>query len=135
MRILAQQGSRLPEIQQLAEQLRADGPAWFDDWLRRRFRYRPENEEVIRSVPWMVDDLEQSGIIEGDCDDVGTFIASVASAAGMPTRLVAIRYDPNDPEFLHVFCQVGAYGDWVRLDPTVDKGVIPPEFARMVEYV
>jgi transglutaminase-like putative cysteine protease len=107
-------------------------------WIRARFRYRPEQEEVVRTIPFQLDHLAEHGYIEGDCDDVSTFLAAIAKAFGYRVRLVAIRSD--SVEFQHVFVEmqpVGAVlpGAWVRSDPTVVPNTIHKELERMVVYV
>lgn len=101
-----------------------------DARIRQQFRYRSENEEVIRTPEWMVGDLETLGYLEGDCDDIATFYAAVLKAFGFRVRLVAIRYDET-PEFKHVFVEVLNVG-WERVDPTVAPGTVHHETERMI---
>jgi hypothetical protein len=84
-------------------------------WTRSHFTYRDEREELLRTPVFML-----SHGMQGDCDDVATFLAAAARALGCPARLVAIRYDPSHPDFEHVFAQAYKSGEWLTLDPTVD---------------
>jgi transglutaminase-like putative cysteine protease len=69
-----------------------------------------------------MDDWNLRGYREGDCDDISTFIASVCRALGIAVRFVAIRTDPLDYEFKHVFCEVAPDGTWTGFDATVPAG-------------
>jgi len=103
-----------------------------DSWLRRNFRYRDEFEEIVRTPEFMLLDMQHAGMLEGDCDDVATFAASVLHNAGIPARLVAVRTTP-DPNFDHVFTEALLEGDtyFTRIDPTVSSETRVPEFERM----
>jgi hypothetical protein len=109
-------------------------PIQFDAWFRQNYRYRPENEEIVRTPARMVADFNTLGYFEGDCDDAATFYAAVIRAMGFPVRFVAIRYDPT-PDFKHVFIEYKNLFDWIRLDPTVAPGTQHIEVERMVENV
>lgn len=91
----------------------------FDKWERRYYRFRDEYDEIIRAPLFMLQDLETFGYLEGDCDDITTFSACVCIAMGLPVRYVAIRTDPSRIDYLHVFCETLANGEWLRLDATV----------------
>jgi transglutaminase-like putative cysteine protease len=107
-----------------------------DWWIRQHFRYTPDGEiETVKTADVMLDEIQQDGFFRGDCDDVATFLASMAGALGMKARFIAIRTESNDPDFLHVFVEIRTPAGWVRLDPTVKPGLIHVSFANMVEYV
>jgi len=98
-------------------------------YVRQNFAYRDEYEEVIRDPRFMLGDMGRAdGVrtvaLEGDCDDVSTLFAAFSKALGYPTRLVAIRYNPTNPNFEHVFTQayVAEYGIWRVLDATIEPG-------------
>lgn len=105
-----------------------------DRWIRGHFRYRPENQEVVRTADFMLTDLQTKGYVEGDCDCITVFYSTVLRVYGFRVRLIAIRY--SDPfEFQHVFGEFFNGSRWVRFDPTVDPGTIHVEIERMVESV
>ena len=98
-----------------------------DSFIRARYAYRDEREEIVRTPQFMLADMgriEEDGRIvglEGDCDDVATLYAAFACALGYHARLVAIRYNEGNPNFEHVFTE--AYdGDWRILDATMPAG-------------
>lgn len=126
---LAREGATDPRIRELSSY----PVGTLDGWVRRRFVYRPELEEIIRAVPFQLEDLQRLGYLEGDCDDVSTFLA--AALLPRPVRFVAIRTDPTNPEFLHVFVETLDAGRWVRLDPTVRRGTRHRYVEAMTEDV
>jgi hypothetical protein len=90
-----------------------------DRFLRAYFNYRGEADEVLRTVPFMLNDLATIGEMQGDCDDMTIMGCSLFCALGITTRMVAIRSVPG--EFDHVFCEARDV-DWVPVDPTVPYG-------------
>lgn len=135
---LARDGANLPNALRLRAPLFAGSPdlylAHLDTVVRSVFRYRGENEEVIRTPARMWLDLETLGYVEGDCDDVAVFFASILKACGFQVRFVAIRYD-DTPDFKHVFVEAFDGQEWRRLDPTVAVGTVHRETERMQVYV
>jgi len=94
----------------------ADG---LDSFLRRVFVYRPENEEIVRTPEFMVNQLRDENKIEGDCDDIATLIASVATAVNLPCHFVAL--DSKNQGLDHVFSRIFTTR-WITVDPTVERG-------------
>ena len=100
-----------------------------DRWLRSVFLYREEENEILRTVPWMVDQG-----FEGDCDDMAIMGAAVTKSIGFPSRFTAIKpYNPD--EFEHVFCEARIGTEWVPIDPTVPYGTVYQHFGMIHEYV
>ena len=106
-----------------------------DSFVRARYRYRDEMEEIIRSPEFMLNDLTRIGYMEGDCDDVSTLYAGFIKALGYPSRFVAIRYTPDNPNFEHVFAQAYAGGEWKTFDGTVAPGTVLQSLEEMTEEV
>lgn len=104
--------------------------------VRSFFIYRPEHQEVVRTVPRMLSDLSSLGYVEGDCDDISTFCCALLSAMGIRNRFTAIRYGGHE-EFLHVFSEwwSNPRQEWVRMDVTIPFGVIHKEDERMLVHV
>lgn len=121
--MLAVRGSKSPQVIAFADGFRRDNVIEtlmaLDSGLRRIFRYRGEINEIIRTPEHMIDYFEQRGYIEGDCDDITTFVGSLLRALGFAVRFVAIRTDPTRNDFLHVFAECEATGTWIRFDETV----------------
>lgn len=94
-----------------------------DGWIRAHFRYRDEQEEILRTPEFMLNDaLNRLGYLEGDCDDIATLYVAMFKALGFPSRFVAIRYTPDNPNFEHVFAQAYNMGVWRTFDATVPAG-------------
>jgi hypothetical protein len=97
-------------------------------WVRMNYVYRDETEEIVRTPQFMLADvgrIENDGRVvglEGDCDDISTFLAAVAVTFGYRTRLKAIRYNPSNPNFEHVFPEVYDGGRWRIIDATISPG-------------
>lgn len=105
-----------------------------DTWLRNHFQYRPEQEEVIRTVPFMLTDLDSSSAIEGDCDDIATFTGAWLMMLGIPARFTAIQSQPEG-EFDHVFAEGQGGGWWQPIDPTVPLGTVYTYYRMFHETV
>jgi len=109
-----------------------------DLWVRGHFRYRPEQNEVIRTPSFMWHSWQTEGWFEGDCDDVSVMFATVLRSLGYHlVRFVAIRYNSNNPAFEHVFVEAYDFrsGGWRVFDPTVSPGTNYNAIERMVERV
>lgn len=92
-----------------------------DCFLRDKFNYRREQNEVLRTVPFMLNDLETIGEFQGDCDDMAIMGCALLCSLGITSRLTAIKSVPG--EFDHVFCEaLGDSGQWFPVDPTVPYG-------------
>lgn len=94
-----------------------------DSWLRQTFRYRSEENEIIRTPEFMLTDYETLGYSEGDCDDVATFVCGLSHAVGIPCRLTAIATDPS-MELSHVFAECLTGNGWRIIDVTVEPGTV-----------
>lgn len=124
MRNLASSGSHDPGIRGFANSYTGDSLnklLGYDAKVRRVYRYRSENQELIRTPEFMLSDLIERGYLEGDCDDISTFSASVVRAMGITCRFVAIRTDPTTTDYKHVFIEAFANGGWYRVDATVSN--------------
>lgn len=93
----------------------------FDRWLRNHFVYRGEQEEVLRTVSFMANDLKTKGTMEGDCDDMTIMSCAMFLSVGIQPRMTAIKSHPE--EYDHVFCEaLDEKGNWIPVDPTVPYG-------------
>jgi len=103
---------------------------YIDLWIRQRFKYRNEREEVVRTPQAMIEEWLRTGDFEGDCDDISTLAAAILLVNHLPATFVAIRWNADDPEFKHVFTESNGY----ILDATVRPGTEYREIER-IEYV
>lgn len=121
MKTLVNHATKNPNFRAFA--LEFNSSAEVDDWVRARFRYRDEREEVLRTPEFQLNDaLVRLGYLEGDCDDVSMFYAAILKTLGLPVRFVAIRYTPDNPNFEHVFTQAYNMASWRTFDATVPRG-------------
>lgn len=70
----------------------------------------------------------------GDCDDYTVLIGSLLKAIGIPTRIVTIAADREEPDRLsHVYLEASGGGAWTPLDATQEQsfpGWSPPRYFR-----
>jgi len=106
-----------------------------DLWIRNHFVYREEEEEILRTPEFMLNDLEMQGYLEGDCDDTATLSAAFTKILGYPTRLTALQVQ-TPLEFDHVFSECrDVNGEWAIIDPTVPKGTRYESYGVLLEVV
>lgn len=141
MAVLARQGSRESGTYAIANSIvsgRAFDPGDFviglDRFLRRVFVYREEHDEVLRDVPFMLNDYATLGRMEGDCDDMSIMASALLCCVGIPARVTAIKSQSID-EFDHVFSEARIGMDWIPVDPTVPYGTPYRAFGFMSEVV
>ena len=103
-----------------------------DTWLRERFVYVPEAIETIQAPEYMLNGLNMTGQLRGDCDDITTLHAALLTALAVRTRFIAIRSNPDDPNFDHVYLEAfDDFSGWIPYDVTVPLGTNLEWFARL----
>src|SRR5262245_48562028 len=133
MRKLALNAASDPDFLELCRMIR--NPVWLEHWARALYRYRPEVEEIVRTPQRMLQDLESQGYLEGDCDDISTFLAAILKGCSVPVRFAVIRYK-HPTEFEHVFIEYrDPSGEWRPMDLTVNPGTVHEYLERMESYV
>jgi hypothetical protein len=134
MAVLARNGS--DSCSELASSVCRSGSVVpsIDRFLRDRFIYRDERDEVLRDVPFMLNDLQTTGYMMGDCDDMTIMCCSLLMASGMSCRMTAIKSD-NPDEFDHVFSEANTPAGWIPIDPTVPYGTRYMQYGYMSEPV
>ncbi len=91
-----------------------------DGYLRDRFIYQSEAIETLLYPDYMLNGLEISGHLVGDCDDISTLHAALLTVLGFPVRFVAIRSTYTDPNFDHVYIETKFDNeDWIMFDITI----------------
>jgi transglutaminase-like putative cysteine protease len=93
----------------------AGGSVEVDDYLRD-----PVTEQLAQ--------LQRTGEIRGDCDDVAMLAATLLLAAGLPAvRFRVVSFDPVPPApFSHVFTEALTTRGWLDLDITRRADGGPP---------
>lgn len=87
-------------------------------YARSVFTLIGEPDEMLISPVRMMDMLDESQMIFGDCDDVAMFIAAFGITVGLPARFRAV-FPAADGGFQHVYTELRlSGGQWVEVDPT-----------------
>lgn len=135
MAILARAGSSEPGVMAIAGSFRnPDRVRAIDSFLRYAFVYREEYDEVLRDVPFMLNDLDTLGHMEGDCDDMTIFGCTLLRASGIPSRMTAIQ-SQSPFDYDHVFSEARVGEFWLPVDPTVPYGTQYQTYGFMSEAV
>lgn len=96
--------------------------------------YRMEEREVLRTIPFMLDQIQDTGSTEGDCDDMATLAGALCLSRGILARYTAICSE-SPLEYDHVFCEARIGTNWIPIDPTVPYGTTYRVFGMMNEVV
>jgi transglutaminase-like putative cysteine protease len=102
-----------------------------DAYLRDRFVYATESIETLLYPDYMLNGLEISGRLVGDCDDITTLHAALLVALGFPVRFVAIRSVRENANYDHVYLEANNDGDWIMFDITIPLHTEIEYFARV----
>lgn len=102
-----------------------------DEFLRSRFVYADESIETLQHPEYMLNGLEMSGRLVGDCDDISTLHSALLTCMGFKTRFVAIRSTFADPNYDHVYIEANNDGAWIPYDITLPLGAKIEWFARL----
>jgi transglutaminase-like putative cysteine protease len=129
---LAREGARNPKVKAYAKTIQ--NPESVASYLRQVYQYRDEDEEIVRTPEFMLNDLQTFGYVEGDCDDIATFTSSLTKAMNYPTRLTGIMTNSTD-EYDHVFSEVRIGSNWLPIDLTVPEGTVYHIYGYMTEPV
>lgn len=117
-------------------------------WLAQHFQFQRdptgagvfggvEELELLRDPLIMLQQIEQSYMAVGDCDDAAILGAALALAAPVPfsgVRLALVGLDPRQP-YQHVFTEILTSRGWLDLDVTRGQGHVPTIRKREVVYV
>lgn len=142
MRRLVREGRIDPEIRACALAIvqHVPGKDWVGEisqlfaWVRDNVRYVRDVQEV-ETLQTPRKTLE---LLQGDCDDQATLLATLLACIDHPSRFVACGFD-SDPDMLsHVFVQARVGNGWMSLDTTepMHMGWEPPDITdRCVVHV
>ncbi len=88
------------------------------DYVREHMRYTrdPVDVEYVQTPRHLLETIRREGVASGDCDDSSILYASLAEAAGYPTRFLAVG--PEGDTFSHVLVEVDTDNGWVPVDPS-----------------
>lgn len=91
--------------------------------IRRRvkFRFDPEEVELIRVPSALAADIRRNRPVFGDCDDMSLLLGTLLYSRGLSVAYVTISTSPHNPEFRHVFVAVRIGEQWRNYDPSVPR--------------
>lgn len=101
---------------------------WLDSVLV--FTEDPPEVEALYTPRRMLEQVEYTGTLRVDCDDVATLGATLALAMGYPARFVVVALgDPLDASapYSHVWVEARGGSGWVELDVTRPFQRVPVE--------
>lgn len=102
-----------------------------ETFLRSRFQYVDEKIETLVAPDYMLQGLENTGAIRGDCDDISTLHAAILTCLDIKVRFVAIRSRQDDPNYDHVFMEAFNGTEWILYDITIPPGTPIEWFSRV----
>jgi transglutaminase superfamily protein len=102
-----------------------------ESFLRSKFIYVDEKIETLVAPEYMLQGLEMTGTLRGDCDDISTLHAALLTCMDIKTRFVAIRSTQTDPNYDHVFIEAFDGIKWIPYDITVPAGTTIEWFSRV----
>lgn len=91
--------------------------------MQNHFHYvhDPVNIELVKSVTWIDDEIENQGFFMGDCDDATAYLSALLLSVGYPTALVVVSpvHSPT-MDFRHIYLRTwyNKARTWIGLDPT-----------------
>lgn len=100
-------------------------------FLRSKFHYVDEKIETLLTPDYMLQGLEITGVLRGDCDDISILHAALLTCMEIKTRFVAIRSVQDNPNYDHVFIEAWNGKDWILYDITVPPGTPIEWFSRV----
>lgn len=106
-----------------------------DSFLRAKFIYASEIVETLQYPDYMLQGLEASGHLVGDCDDISTLHAALLTAMGFKVRFVAIKSLRDISDYDHVYIEVQHNNKWIMYDVTLPLGTNVEYFGRLTIQV
>ena len=126
MRKLIHQGSKSPQIRELAANLAMRHSTdqgkigSIFEFVRNKMKYvrDPLHQELLAGTDYHMGTLAQEGYARGDCDDHTIMLGAMLESVGYPTRITTARMKPGPGSFDHVYLEVNDRRGWIPLDPS-----------------
>lgn len=113
-------GIRSPEVRNKAIEIMDpnDRIASIFSWAKSNFEYVPDpiGRELFVSPRKMLERLETTGKMAGDCDDAALLISSLLGAIGYDVKIDLVGFNGN--ELSHAIGVVNTESGWLDLDLT-----------------
>jgi transglutaminase-like putative cysteine protease len=126
MRKLIHQGSKSPEIREMAANLAMRHSTdqgkigSIFEFVRSKMKYvrDPLHQEMLAGTDYHMGVMGREGYARGDCDDHTIMLGAMLESVGYPTRITTARMKPGPGSFDHVYLEVNDRTGWVPLDPS-----------------
>lgn len=107
MSALSRRASFSPLIRVIADNLEpSDLIRAADRFVRVTLNYQHEDPEWLRDPEYMAQEIAETGVFTGDCDDASMLTAAILLAARIPDlRFAAISLARDQGAFTHVFVE------------------------------
>jgi Transglutaminase-like superfamily len=101
------------------------------DWVQRNVRYTRDihRVELLHTARRMLQ------LRAGDCDDMTILLSAMLKSIGHPVQLALVGFNPKRKWlFTHIYLEAYCRGDWIPLDPTVNRpmGWAPPADHKLI---
>jgi transglutaminase-like putative cysteine protease len=104
-------------------------------WLVAHFQFVPDplDVETIRTPLEQLRQIDERGVMLGDCDDAATLIAALAKAVGQRVRFVVLGFKTATAPYQHVYAEMATPDGWADFDITRTAGAPTPTRAAVQE--
>ncbi len=111
------------------------------NWVLRHYRYvkDPKFLEMFKSPEIADQEINFTGTLQGDCDDVSAYLVALCMSIGYNARFVVIAIQGQDDEFRHIYPQIFLPRSrrWFTLEATARQqpaGWEAPQGSRRREF-
>lgn len=104
-------------------------------WLAAHLQFTPDPRDVetVRTPYEQLRQIDERGVMYGDCDDAATLVAALAKAVGQRVRFVVIGFQTATAPYQHVYAEMATPDGWGDFDVTRTAGAPRPTRAAMLE--
>lgn len=95
----------------------------------------PDMVEMLHSPVWQVQQIQQRGIVQVDCDDVAMLAAALGKSIGLRARFVAVAFNGVNAPFRHIWAELSprSVNAWVDVDVTRPAQALDfPRISRVI---
>lgn len=106
------------------------------DWMENHLTFIPDpvGVELLATPHYLIQRIQRTGMVSGDCDDTAILSAALGKAVGLKAKFRAMGFRKPGAAFRHVVTYLLAAGRWVNLDTTRNpRFAVPPAPSRIYE--
>lgn len=146
MRAVVNAGLRDPLVIETARQIVEDSGASgrdelgkvyaIRDWMENHLSFIPDplGVELLSTPRYLIERIQKTGMVSGDCDDTAILAAALGKAVGLRAKFRALGFRKPGAPFRHVVTYLLAAGQWANLDTTRNpRFSVPPSPTRVYE--